>query len=832
MKAFLSHSSLDKEFVREVASKLGRLNCIFDERSFNSGEEFKAAIEQHLENSSVFVFFATKNSLESFWCQFEIEEAFYLKLKAKLDTAVVYIIDQGVNLAKIPSWLRKALIKTESSPALISRDIKHHLEASADKFQRPIFLGRSKEREVLEECLNPIDGSERNNVVSIFGLPGVGRRSLIKSSIKDLYSLSKCVEIELESGDNANTLCAKLADIIEPYSCQNELKDLVESILSLDEDAAIQRSIRNISNIISSGELPIIIDEGGAALDNGCLNDYLNKIVKGINKEGDAYLVFVLNRRISFDNEVKVECISVEQLSDKATAQLLHQLAKRVNLHIDHKQINELTDYIHGYPPAANFLIKQASIYSIDALMSDKRKLTQFSQKRFISHIQDHNLKEADKSVLRVLSIYSPLSLSALLCLYDDSKETAHDRIYEMIDCSLIRVQDGQLYTIADPIKGSVNAVFGYPITGELEKIVVPLSSYISEAEDARKLELSRVLFRLGFALNDSTIESKGISLQSDYIKLLQDAYYQRRYKEAVSLGFEAVERCPDNSTARNFLIKSLIQEEKWDAAQKQIDDLYPIDEYRNIYFLQGFLERKRGNIKDAITAFLESEKHKRKGFALQREFAHCYLMIGDFDLASTAIEKALRLQPDNSQVIDMAAKIAIKNRNEDKARKYIERLALLDSQEHFNVRLSAFNLAFGYIDLALEAARDAVKYGGDTFFSGRVQLIKALTKKKKLDDADTEMSALNADFPRTKNDVRLSLQSSILLEKGDPQKVLKLLEHFSDKNSKQYKGVKKACLEQLVANISIDYDKRKGFSRELVALEEIERFDINDVGS
>jgi hypothetical protein len=45
MKAFLSHSSLDKEFIREVANKLGRLNCIFDERSFSSGKEFKEEIE-------------------------------------------------------------------------------------------------------------------------------------------------------------------------------------------------------------------------------------------------------------------------------------------------------------------------------------------------------------------------------------------------------------------------------------------------------------------------------------------------------------------------------------------------------------------------------------------------------------------------------------------------------------------------------------------------------------------------------------------------------------------------------------------------------------------
>jgi len=36
MKAFLSHSSFDKEFVKDVADQLGRTSCIFDKYSFFS----------------------------------------------------------------------------------------------------------------------------------------------------------------------------------------------------------------------------------------------------------------------------------------------------------------------------------------------------------------------------------------------------------------------------------------------------------------------------------------------------------------------------------------------------------------------------------------------------------------------------------------------------------------------------------------------------------------------------------------------------------------------------------------------------------------------------
>ena len=39
MKAFLSHSSKDKEFVRAVAVLLQRQYCIYDEWSFDSGTD-------------------------------------------------------------------------------------------------------------------------------------------------------------------------------------------------------------------------------------------------------------------------------------------------------------------------------------------------------------------------------------------------------------------------------------------------------------------------------------------------------------------------------------------------------------------------------------------------------------------------------------------------------------------------------------------------------------------------------------------------------------------------------------------------------------------------
>lgn len=330
MKAFLSHSSLDKEFVQEVADQLGRASCIFDKYSFSSGVEFEQSIIRHLGNSSIFVLFATRNSLDSLWCDFEIANALDLKINKKIGRAVVYIIGDGVSLDRIPTWMKKGLIRHESSPSVIARDIEHRLKEATEDFQRPIFLGRAKEREIIEDITNPIDGRKKPKSFALFGLPGIGRRSLIKSCVSQLFSLSKTVEIEVEPGDNANSLCIKLADKVESYSCAKELQKIVKAIENLTDQEAIARSLSNIERLVSSGELLLFIDAGGCCKDNGTLKDHLNRLVDESVNYRNAYFVFVLTRRISSDNPIEIHCVSVDQLSTKSIGQILTQMGERM----------------------------------------------------------------------------------------------------------------------------------------------------------------------------------------------------------------------------------------------------------------------------------------------------------------------------------------------------------------------------------------------------------------------------------------------------------------------------------------------------------------------
>ena len=75
LKAYLAHSSIDKSYVRTVSKRIGRSITILDEMAFPPGFDFRDTIRNSLDKSSVFIFFASKTSIESTWVKFEIDEA-------------------------------------------------------------------------------------------------------------------------------------------------------------------------------------------------------------------------------------------------------------------------------------------------------------------------------------------------------------------------------------------------------------------------------------------------------------------------------------------------------------------------------------------------------------------------------------------------------------------------------------------------------------------------------------------------------------------------------------------------------------------------------------
>src|SRR5258708_3897809 len=105
VKAFLSHSSKDKHFVREVAKNLGNLQIEYDEYTFEYVLNAEA-IRRALARSDLFVLFLSENSVNSSFVKEEIRSTLEARARGQIKQVLIFAID-NTSYRALPGWLRE-----------------------------------------------------------------------------------------------------------------------------------------------------------------------------------------------------------------------------------------------------------------------------------------------------------------------------------------------------------------------------------------------------------------------------------------------------------------------------------------------------------------------------------------------------------------------------------------------------------------------------------------------------------------------------------------------------------------------------------------------------
>ena len=190
-RAFLSHSSRDAELVRAVGSQLGRPFVRLDYYNFAGGDEFLAAIDEALADSALFVLFASRHSLDSLWVDVEVDSARYELKLGRLRKCLVCIMDDTLQVADLPSWLRRFKYVRSRAAKPIARIVRGEIDDLMRERQHEFFVNRTRESEALQDAIAPSSGSMPPTAFAVVGLDGIGRRTLLQRVAKDLLSLTR-----------------------------------------------------------------------------------------------------------------------------------------------------------------------------------------------------------------------------------------------------------------------------------------------------------------------------------------------------------------------------------------------------------------------------------------------------------------------------------------------------------------------------------------------------------------------------------------------------------------------------------------------------------------
>ena len=205
-KTFISHSSKDKKFVNEITNKLQKQNVWYDTWDLDVGDVLSDKIEEGIDESKNFLIILSKNSIDSSWVKYELNMALIKYLENEDYRLIVARIDD----VQVPLRLKPFLRVDISSSKNIINSIIDSLNGGARSFKRQ-FVNRNDEITALQDMF--YDSNVK--FISLIGLFGIGKSSLIKETLKRTYSNPEISEIILSPAHFGSRLTLELCSKAE-----------------------------------------------------------------------------------------------------------------------------------------------------------------------------------------------------------------------------------------------------------------------------------------------------------------------------------------------------------------------------------------------------------------------------------------------------------------------------------------------------------------------------------------------------------------------------------------------------------------------------------------
>ncbi|GAK94013.1 hypothetical protein JCM19298_488 [Nonlabens ulvanivorans] len=306
-KVFLSHSSAQKGFVREIAKKLSKQDIVYDEYTFEEGEKTISEIFIGIEQTCLFVLFISDESLNSSWVKSEIKEA-----KEKLDSNSLLriypvIIDKNINYddPRIPDWLKEEYnLKYVSKPTKISNRISSQLKMlnwnqyPKNQKRSNIFVGRTSQIPSYEERIFNFD-KPKPIVFIATGLPSIGRRKFTN------HCLTKTNIVTIEY--SPVTLVTNYRDSIENFiiglydlGFSDVSRSELTNFLKMEMNKKVELATTLLLEIEEHEKLLSIVDNFSIVKEDGFLVEWFTQIINKIEHINRLFISLISRRRVKF----------------------------------------------------------------------------------------------------------------------------------------------------------------------------------------------------------------------------------------------------------------------------------------------------------------------------------------------------------------------------------------------------------------------------------------------------------------------------------------------------------------------------------------------------
>jgi hypothetical protein len=303
---FLSLSGVDAKFVASVHENLPDGFGYFYPKSFENGERLLEAMEDRIDETQVFVLFASKASIQSCWVQFEIDRARLAKIQRPSLKCLVFPIDADISHASLPPWMQEywvgAIGQTARDIARYLRGLLARIAQTSETAVAPLGRGALVDKARREYHATAFTNKTAPNVFIFAGHAGIGRRTVQQLLLPKIYPAIPNIvfgpEFEMPP-------FAGLTDVYR--AVRRELEDRF-SLAAFETDLAafnamplgdqVNEILRSMTHFADLGQAITLVVGHGLYEDRGELKPWVSALLNSASQNAKLKLCLISNRQL------------------------------------------------------------------------------------------------------------------------------------------------------------------------------------------------------------------------------------------------------------------------------------------------------------------------------------------------------------------------------------------------------------------------------------------------------------------------------------------------------------------------------------------------------
>lgn len=736
MRAFLSHSSLDKGYVEAVAEGLRPGHYELDSRTFDEGGLNAEEIGKALRRSDLFCLFLSQNSIKSSYVDFEIAFGREMIASGKVRRMLTICLDED-SFNYVKGFVKHYnMVRKPRSPDSAARLIEGALLYSmrSKELQSHPFVGRERELRTLEKQANDLD-APRVKALFVSGNPGSGRRTTAKKFYANQHPEVGQLppQIELDSFEGYDDIFRAVISTLQPNISFLELRDRVIAFESMTPEEKAQEIAKEINSVLGDREVLHVVDSGGLLRDNGALQQEFDKILDSIGDKPHPPIVFISPRMIPLKlrrGARDIAYCSVSTLSREETERLVTSLLKDQDLRADSGQVASLVGFADQHPFNIYRMIDEIAQSSVEVFLSNPRDFIDWKHKQTSEYLRSAPLDGLELKILAVFSIAPSLDFASLTSVLDEERSKIGEAIQRMLDLHVVEIDDENI-SISPALRIASERDPRTELKGEerakiMKSLAESLSLRLQEGDAPVALLDSAIMASLESGQPVGKLMEAFI-LPSHRVWLAKRHYDAKRWKDSIRVAKEAIEgrarlsRAGAVAACRYLSLAAARINDQTDfdfgvsELKKVADDDWSKS---NIHFLEGFNLRLQGKLIEARDALILSYALARGNRSTSRELASVCL---NLDLPSEGegyAREAYETAQSNPYIIDILISCLIRTKgkncaNDPEVIELLDKLKQLDEEEgrsFHDTRLAEIEHLYGDNRRALHLIQQAVK--------------------------------------------------------------------------------------------------------------------------